>query len=186
MSQRLHASPITIEEYLAGEHNAAIRHEFVAGQVYAMAGASDRHNRIAGNLYAALTTRLDGPCEPFISDMKLYVAPDLFYYPDVMVSCDDPVTDPYFRTHPILLIEVVSPTTERTDRREKLSAYLSIPSLQEYLLIMQDRIEVKFHRRGENRWQEEFYRDIADNVRFDSVGLTLSVETIYRNVRFVN
>ena len=84
---------------------------------------------------------LDGAeCEPFISDMKIKVAPELFYYPDVVVTCDAPGGDAYFRTEPRLIVEVLSPTTERTDRHEKLAAYRSCASMQEYMLVSQERM----------------------------------------------
>jgi Uma2 family endonuclease len=185
MSQRLRTSRITVDEYLEGERDASVRHEYVDGQVYAMAGASDRHNRIAGNLYARINSHLDdNPCEPFISDMKLFVSPSLFYYPDVMVSCDEPATDHYFRTQPVLLVEVMSPTTARTDRHEKLETYLKIPSLREFAIILQDGMEVELHHRTDEGWQTEIYRDPEDQIVFDSISLILTLGDIYRNVRF--
>ena len=185
MSRRLHLSRLSIAEYLEGERDANLRHEYVDGQVYAMAGASDRHNRIAGNVYARISSHLgDNPCEPFISDMKLFVSPSLFYYPDVMVSCDQPPSDPYFRTQPVLLVEVMSPTTARTDRHEKLETYLKIPSLREFAIILQDGMEIELHRRTDDGWQTEIYRDPDDKIVFNSISLTLTLDDIYRNVHF--
>jgi Uma2 family endonuclease len=185
MSQRLHIPRITVAEYLEGELDANVRHEYIDGQVYAMAGASDRHNRIAGNIYARLSFHLgDNPCEPFISDMKLFVSPTLFYYPDVMVSCDQPASDPYFRTQPVLLVEIMSPSIERTDRHEKLQTYLKIPSLREFAIVLQDGLEIELHRRTDEDWQTEIYRDPEDNIVFDSISLCLTLGDIYRNVRF--
>jgi Uma2 family endonuclease len=140
---------LSVEEYLEGERDAEVRHEYVAGQAYAMAGASVRRNRIAGNIFTRLSVHLDGAdCEPFISDMKVRVAPDLFYYPDVFVACDPPGGDPYFRTEPRLVVEVLSPSTERADRREKLAAYRDCPSVREYTLVSQDGTRVELHRRA--------------------------------------
>ena len=176
---------LSVAEYLEGEKDAAVRHEYVAGQAYAMAGASARHNRIAGNIFARLNERLDGAeCEPFISDMKVSVAPDLYYYPDVVVTCDPPGGDPYVRTEPRLVVEVLSPTTARADRHEKLAAYKNCPSVREYALVSQDRMLGELHRRVGNVWQTENFDESDARCAFDSVGLTLTLADIYRNVRF--
>jgi Uma2 family endonuclease len=177
---------LTLEEYLAGEKDSPIRHEYVSGQAYAMAGASDRHNRIALNLASRLHQHLEGkPCEVFISDMKLYVRPDAVYYPDVMVACDPPGGDAYLRTQPKLITEVLSPSTERIDRHEKLTAYRGIPALQEYVLIEQDSLLMEIHRRQPDQtWAIEHYDQPDDLINFTSVGFTLRVSDIYRNVRW--
>ena len=143
------------------------------------------HNRIAGNIFARLNNHLDGAdCEPFISDMRIRVAPDLFYYPDVVVTCDAPGGDPYFRTEPRLVVEVLSPTTERTDRHEKMAAYKNCPSVEEYALVSQDEMIIELHRRSGDDWQVEIYTEADDECAFASVGLTLNLSDIYRNVRF--
>lgn len=176
---------LSVEEYLEGERDAGVRHEYVAGQAYAMAGASARHNRIALNIAGRLNDLLaDGECEAFMADMKVRVAPDLFYYPDVFVACDPPGADPYFRTEPRLVVEVLSPSTERADRREKLAAYRDCPSVQEYALVSQDAARVELHRRAADGWHAEVFDSAEDRLTFDSVGLTLSLRDIYRNVRF--
>jgi Uma2 family endonuclease len=176
---------LSVADYLAGERDGALRHEYVSGQAYAMAGASARHNRIAGNIFARLNEYLDGEeCEPFISDMKIRVAPDLFYYPDVVVTCDAPGGDPYFRTEPRLIIEVLSPSTERTDRHEKLAAYKNCPSVQEYALVSQDGMMVELHRRADDVWRTDIFTEPEEQCVFESVGLTMSLGDIYRNVRF--
>ena len=176
---------LSVADYLAGERDGAVRHEYVSGQAYAMAGASARHNRIAGNIFARLNEHLDGDeCEPFISDMKIRVAPDLFYYPDVVVTCDRAGGDPYFRTEPRLIVEVLSPTTERTDRHEKLAAYKNCPSVQEYALVSQETMMVELHRRTGETWQTELFTEPDEQCAFASIGLTMSLGDIYRNVRF--
>lgn len=176
---------LSVAEYLEGERDGALRHEYVCGQAYAMAGASARHNRIAGNIYTRLDQHLDGDeCEPFISDVKVRVAPDLFYYPDVLVTCDAPGGDPYFRTEPRLVVEVLSPTTERTDRHEKLAAYKNCPSVREYALVSRDRMLVELHRKDSEGWQTEVFTAGEERCAFESVGLALTLADIYRNVRF--
>lgn len=177
---------IGVAEYLASEKDSPVRHEYVDGQLYAMAGASDRHNRIALNLASRLNDHLNGgPCEVFIADMKVIVDPVVYYYPDVVVTCDPPGSDPYVRTQPRLIIEVVSPSTERIDRHEKAFAYRHVPSLQEYVLVLQDRMQVEMYRRqGGDEWIREIFTQPEEYVHFASVGLTLRVRDMYRNVRW--
>jgi Uma2 family endonuclease len=184
MSQRKPKVHINVVEYLAGERESVVRHEYVAGEVYAMAGASDRHNRIALNIASRLNNHLaGGPCETFISDMKIKVAADVFYYPDVVVTCDAAGADAYFRTEPRLIIEVISPTTERIDRHEKMMAHKSVPSLQEYVLVSQDEPRVEVYRRKDKEWEVSAFTDAEEQLRLTSVELSLSVGEIYRNVR---
>ena len=177
---------IGVAEYLESEKDSPVRHEYVDGQMYAMAGASDRHNRIALNLASRLNDHLNGgPCEVFIADMKVIVDPVVYYYPDVVVTCDPPGGDPYVRTQPHLIIEVVSPSTERTDRHEKAFAYRCVPSLQEYVLVLQDRMQVEVYRRQSgDEWPREIFTQPEELVHFASVGLTLRVSDMYRNVRW--
>lgn len=135
-------SPISIEIYLEGEQHGEVRHEYLAGQVYAMVDASDRHNLIRGNLMFALhqATRGD-PCQVFMSDMKLRIdsaGKTYFYYPDIMVYCDPDDRERYWRTLPKLIVEVLSESTELIDRREKRLAYIQLDSLDDYLLVEQE------------------------------------------------
>jgi Uma2 family endonuclease len=180
---------LSVAEYLAGEKDGAVRHEYVDGQVYAMAGASARHNRIALNIAGRLNDHLTGDeCEAFMADMKIRVAPDLFYYPDVVVTCDPPGGDAYFRTEPRLIIEVLSPTTERIDRHEKLAAYKTCESVQEYALVSQQGMMIELHRRIHDNegkeWQTRIFTEADGQCAFESIGLTLNLADIYRNVRF--
>lgn len=184
MSLPKERSGLSVAEYLDGERDGAVRHEYVAGQVYAMAGASARHNRIALNIAGRLNDFLEGDeCEAFMADMKVCVAPDLFYYPDVVVTCDPPGGDPYFRAAPRLVVEVLRPTTERTDRHEKLAAYKNCPTVREYVLVSQDAMLVELHRRAGDVWQTELLAEPEDRCAFESIGLTLTLADIYRNVR---
>jgi Uma2 family endonuclease len=149
---------ISPEEYLEGERFSEIRHEYIDGSVYAMAGASDDHNRIALNLAGELSNRLrGGPCETFINDMKVKVShtSSLFYYPDVIVVCDTTDNAKYFRERPTVIFEVISPETERTDRREKLLAYREILTLQSYVIIEHDRMAALLFRRTSAGWTSE-------------------------------
>jgi len=186
MSLRKSKPYLSVADYLAGERDADVRHEYVDGQVYAMAGASDRHNRIAGNILSRLNDHLaDDECEPFISDMKVMVSPVLYYYPDVVVTCDAPGGDRYTRNEPRLIVEVLSPSTERVDRTEKLHAYKNVESLLEYVLVSQDALHIEVHRRaGVGEWTRASLTEPDDRLALASVNLTLDLRDIYRNVRF--
>jgi Uma2 family endonuclease len=171
---------ITPEEYLQGELYSDIRHEYVNGAVHAMVGASEAHNLIAGNWHSALHRHLRGTaCRVFISDMKVRVG-DIFYYPDVLVSCSGKDAAPYYKTEPVLIIEVSSPSTEIKDSLEKRIAYQSLASLQEYVLANQDEQEVKIYRRAENGWDLETFAD-GEQVRLASVDLAVPMEAVYEN-----
>ena len=143
--------PLSVEDYLRLEEASSVRHEYVGGELYALAGATDRHNRIAGNLFARLwTAARGGPCRVYGSDMMLRVAEDLFYYPDVQVVCDPADGDERYKTLPCLVIEVLSPSTETVDRREKLLAYRRLPSLKAYVVVYRDDRRVQRHWRDDH------------------------------------
>ena len=125
---------ISPEEYLEGEKNSPIKHEYRQGEVYAMSGASDAHDTIAGNLFAMLRSHVRGKgCRVYTPDMKVRVeAADVFYYPDVKVTCDARDKDSlYFKRYPCLVVEVLSPKTQAFDRDEKFANYRLIETLQE-------------------------------------------------------
>jgi Uma2 family endonuclease len=180
---------IGVEDYLKGENSSEIRHEFVYGEIFAMAGTSDRHNRIAGNIFSRIDNHLgNSRFETFIESVKLKADEQTFYYPDVMVACDKQPKSAYYREEPILLVEILSPSIERTDRHEKLAVYKNIPSLREYLIVSQDKIYVEVHRRindGEN-WQTEIYDEIDAEILLDSIDFSLTLAEIYRRVNFQN
>lgn len=186
MSQlRISSELISVAEYLEGEALAQVRHEFVDGRVFAMAGASDRHNLVAGNLFAALHTHLRGkPCQTFQSDMKVRIKTDRgerFYYPDVLVSCENNEKHPYYRDSPRVVIEVLSDTTWRTDWREKLPAYQNIPSVEEIVLISPDWAEVNVYRRAEN-WQRETLTKNGEILHLKSLTFSLPLGEVYERL----
>lgn len=148
---------ISIDDYLAGEKDGLVRHEYVDGYVYAMTGASAIHNRIALNCAARLLeSATNKGCEVFISDMKLSVSAwNSFYYPDVMVCCEQQDNDDYFRQNPCLIVEVLSPSSAVTDKREKLKVYQLLASLLDYVLIDQEQELIEVYRRREGRWIKE-------------------------------
>lgn len=173
------------ENYLTGENDGEIRHEYLCGEVYAMAGSSDRHNRISFNCAKKIDGRLDssGDCEVFITDMKLQADEATFYYPDVFVACDR--ADRYFRREPILIIEVLSPSTESIDRREKLRVHRQIPTLQEYIIVAQDKMQIELHRKQANgEWTKEFFAEAGEILEMKSVDLSIALSEIYRGVDF--
>ena len=134
---------IAVEDYLQGELSSDIKHEYVNGDVYAMAGASEAHNLVTGNLFAALHNHLRGTsCKVFVSDMKTYIQTktvDRFYYPDIQVCCQKEDAAHYYKQSPTLIIEVLSDSTQRADRVEKFDNYRQIKSLEEYVLVSQDK-----------------------------------------------
>jgi Uma2 family endonuclease len=173
---------ITVEEYLRGEKISELKHEYIDGQVYAMAGAKLNHNRIVRNVSALLWQSLQAtPCEPLSGDMLLEVSKTQYRYPDVMVICDDDSSNnDYIRKNPLIIIEVLSKSTRKKDKTEKRKEYLSLPSLQEYVLIEQDYAEIDVQRRSDN-WQSAYYF-LGDEITFESIDVTLSVEDIYQRV----
>ena len=177
---------LSVEEYLAGELQSKERHEYLGGSVYAMAGASDTHNTISLNLASALRTHLrGGPCRVYMADLKLRLQisdEDVFYYPDVMVACDPRDTDPYARRFPQVLIEVLSPDTEQTDRREKFLSYIQIETLEEYVLVAQDKMEVTVFRRAQ-KWQPEIGQKPDESLQVNSVTFTLPLNLVYEGVK---
>lgn len=177
------------QDYLAWEAGQAERHEYVDGEVYAMTGARDAHNRIALNVAAWLKSALRGtPCRTFISDMKVQIAlAESWVYPDVLVSCDERDRAPdadLAKRHPVLVVEVLSSSTGAYDRGRKFELYRSLPSLREYLLIEQDRMQVDlFRRNADDRW-ELYPAGRADTLQLASLGLQLPVALIYDDIEF--
>lgn len=173
---------ISPAEYLLGENDRTdgIKYEYVNGQVYAMAGASRNHNRVTGNFFLSLALHLRGSrCEVFQSNMKVGIRSlreDHFYYPDVQVTCVDEA-DKYYNASPCLIVEVLSESTARTDRTEKLTAYTLLPSLQEYVLCSQDTPMVEIYRQR-TEWQVERYVS-GEKLSLESVNLEIPVNELY-------
>ncbi len=177
---------ITHDEYLTGEQLSQIRHEYVAGQVFAMAGASEKHNRITLNLAFHLRAATRGtPCGVFMNDMKVHIATrDIFYYPDVVLTCDADDREPFYKTTPCLIAEVLSPSTELTDRREKLVNYRTLPSLRYYLLLSQDQRMVELYQRNEaGEWYYFCYDDTGElRLNCPPLALQFTVADLYEDV----
>lgn len=172
---------LSVDEYLQGEQQAEQRHELVAGEVHAMTGASNLHNLLAGALHAALRAHLRGSgCRVFVSDMKVRIDDD-FYYPDLLVSCHPQTTIAYYETEPVVIIEILSPSTEARDRFEKRLAYQRLLSLREYVLVTQDRLRIEVYRRAENGWEVETCTN-GDALQLQSIDFRLPVTGVYEDV----
>ena len=185
------ASPhprLSPEEYLQFEAESAIKHDYINGEVFAMAGASDAHVTIAGNLFALLRSHVRGSgCRVYIADMKARIeARNRFYYPDVMVTCDgrDQATSTYKR-FPKLVVEVLSDSTEAFDRGDKFFDYQALPSLEEYVLIntRQQRVEC-FRRNPAGLWVFQYYTPEQTTFALQSLEFEDSLEALYEDVEF--
>lgn len=147
-----------------------------------MAGASEAHNLISGNLFAALHTHVrGGPCKAYMADFKVRLEinrEDIFYYPDVMVACQRVGVEQYYLRYPTLIVEVLSPSTESIDRREKLLNYPQISTMDEYAIVSQESREVTIHRRAED-WAPHVITDPAALVEFRSIKFSLPLTRIY-------
>lgn len=184
MASRVPVYALSVDEYLEAEKSAPVRHEYVAGQIYAMAGASDAHNTIALNFATLLRSGLrSGPCRAYMSDMKVWIeAASVFYYPDVLVTCDPTDNGEYAKLRPSLIIEVTSPSTTVTDHREKLLAYRKIPSLREYVMIAQHEMKVEIYRLDARGywWLETYGPD--HSFALESVNMEIAVKDLYEDV----
>ncbi len=181
--QQAQQHPLSIKDYLTGELESEIRHEFYDGQVYAMAGAGKRHNTIALNLASFLRQNTRGTsCRSFIADMKLYIAElNRFYYPDVLLACNADDNEELYIEKPCLIVEVLSPSTEGIDRREKFHAYQGIPSLQEYVMVSQEEQKVELYRRDGKYWQF-FLLDRDDALHLEYLDLDIKMKEVYEDV----
>lgn len=179
---------VTVDDYLEGEQATEVKHEYLAGQVVAMGGASDKHGLIAGALYAALLPAARRKaCQLFSAEMKVRVDHDgesYFYYPDLLLSCQpDDKESAYYRRHPCLLVVVLSPSTERIDTREKLFAYRLLPSLREYLLLRQDRVQADLYQwSDEGRWQHHVLGQPDDALALRCLDAAVSLRDVYADV----
>lgn len=179
---------LTEQDYLAFELNADVRHEYIDGQLYAMAGASERHNRISLNVgFHLRAAARGGHCGVFVSDMKLKIAwHKAYYYPDVMLVCNAQDNGEYYKQQPYLIAEVLSASTANTDRREKLLAYQKIPSLRYNLLISANQIQVEyFVRDAQDEWQTALLEtDETLTIDCENYHAVLSLIDIYEDVIF--
>jgi Uma2 family endonuclease len=177
--------PLSVADYLAFEESSAVRHEYVAGEIHAMGGASRAHNKISLNLASAFQAKLrGGPCEVFMNDFKVRLESardEFFYYPDVVVSGHPASIETFFLSAPTLVVEVLSPSIETIDRREKHTHYRQAPTLEEYVLVAPERREVTVFRRATG-WAGEVFTAEESRVEFRSVGVAMGMAELYEGV----
>jgi Uma2 family endonuclease len=173
---------MTVDEYLKFEESSAVRHEYVNGSIYAAEDVSVAHARIAQELVIAVRRHLRGTlCEPFSTRLKLLIRTDtdeIVYYPDLMVACQRDDWGTHYVRNPKLVAEILSPSTEDIDRREKAITYRRIASVEEDVLLAQDDHQVIVQRRAEN-WRPQFYSGPEATVEFRSIGFSVPLAEIY-------
>jgi Uma2 family endonuclease len=180
---------VSVEDYLAAELVSPVKHEYLGGVVYAMAGARNLHNFIKANILGALLNRLRGKkCRPYDSDTKIrvqYPTHVRFYYPDTSVICrSNPMTES-FQDEPAVIVEVLSKRTRRIDGGEKKDAYLTIASLSAYLLVEQELAMVVVFRRTEHGFVREVYEGLDSVIPLQEIEIDLPLADIYEAVEFV-
>jgi Uma2 family endonuclease len=180
---------MTVEEYFAFERTQEIRYEYVEGELIAMPGTSYEHNEIAGNIYAFLKIAFKtNNCRVFIESIRLRTSPKKYRYPDVVALCAPPISDgenPPALLNPALAVEVLSSSTEATDKGTKLHEYQAVPSLTDYLLVSQENIWVLHcNKQNERQWTMTTYNDLAEMLTFESLGVTISLADIYEKIAF--
>jgi Uma2 family endonuclease len=179
-------SKITEEQYLALDRAAEVRSEFVDGEMFAMAGASLRHVRIQQNLAGELHAGLRGTrCEALGSDLRIKVSGQAYLYADVSVACDPVTADDYDDSlaNPVVIFEVLSPSTEKYDRGLKFQLYRTLGSLKDYILVNQEQVRIEqFTRRPDGTWTLRDYQGLDQELNVDSIGVSIPLERIYRRV----
>lgn len=182
-------SPIPVEDYLAGEQRARLKHEYVAGMIYAIAGGTYAHNLVASNALGELHAQLKGkPCPALISATNVRILSGTqtrFYYPDASVVCSENVLDGMFQDKPTVVIEVLSETTRRTDEGEKVAAYQKIPTLNVYIMLEQDIVGVVVHRRTGTVFEREVNSDLTAIIPLPEIDAELRLASVYDEVNFV-
>lgn len=180
---------VSVEEYLEFERQSREKHEFFQNEVFAMAGAGPRHNKIFSNLFIGLGIRLKGkPCQPYGSDLRIHIPENtLFTYPDISIVCGDvvsPVSDKDAAIHPGVLIEILSTSTRDYDRGRKFKLYRDIPTLKEYILIDSESVSVElFHVNATGHWELEEYNALVDTLKIPSLQLSIPLEEIYNGTK---
>ncbi len=175
----------TIAEYLQMEKASEVKHEFFRGEIFAMAGAGRRHNVVSKNIQGRLFIALDGkPCQPYGSDMRIHIPENtLFTYPDISVICGEITASPADEDTailPVVLIEILSPSTKNYDRGGKFKLYRDIPSLKEYILVDADSVNVEaFRINADGHWELEEYKTIEDTLIIPSIDVSISLQDIY-------
>ncbi len=180
----------TEEEYLRLEEHSVEKHEYYRGEIFLMAGGSERHNLIASNILGELWSNLRGKnCRVYNSDMRIKVAPDgLQTYPDVSLVCGEPQFSAGRQdtiTNPVLVAEVFSPSTEKYDRSQKFELYRTIAGFEHFLIVDQARVYVEYHHKiGPNKWEMETFEDIKKTFKLEALEIEISLFNLYDKVVF--
>ena len=180
----------TPAEYIAQERKALHKSEYLSGQIFAMSGASRAHSLITGNIFNRLYNQLvASDCEVHSSNMRVQPSPVAYFYPDVVVACGEPrFADDVFDTllNPVVIIEVLSPSTAAYDRGEKFAPYRQLTSLQDYLLVSQHRFCVEHYWRQGRQWEHTEFRAPEDVLPLISIRCEIALRDIYRRVKVAN
>jgi Uma2 family endonuclease len=178
----------SVDEYLVMEEKALAKSEYIDGWVRAMTGATVRHNKVKSNIMIELGGLLKANrCQPFDSDMKLRIrrfGRTRFYYPDLQIVCESNEPTAMFQDQPVLLVEVLSPSTRRYDLDEKMSAYLSIPSLECYIVLEQHQPIAIAMRRSKGGFLRETIEGVESKIDLPFLGCSLSMREIYEGIEF--
>jgi len=187
MTELLKPGLISVEEYLEGELVTEVKHEYLGGEVHAMAGGSNRHNRVSGNVFLSLGGNLRGKsCRPFNSDTKVriqLVNHTRFYYPDAMIVCDKNKDTESWQDRPVVIVEVLSESTRRIDLTEKREAYLTIPSLKALIFVEPDAPAATVHRRGPSGgFLREDYAGLDAIIALPEIEIDLPLADVYEGL----
>jgi Uma2 family endonuclease len=178
---------ISVEEYVRLEDGSNLRHEYFAGQMFAMSGGSAEHNRITKNLIHLLDGALDRGCESYFNDLRVRTASGLHTYPDIFVVCGPLIyssEDPFAVTNPAVIAEVLSDSTREYDRGEKFDLYRATATLRDYLLVDQYIIGVEHRFLEGTRWISKYYTNAGDVVELTAMPLALPLKAIYDRIDF--
>ena len=180
---------LSFEEYLQWEQETGEKHEFFQGEIFAMAGASVRHNIVFKNLFFRLAGKLEGkPCQPYGSDLRIHIPQNTLYtYPDISVICKDILDEnPDGVTEPTILVEILSPSTKSYDRGDKFRLYRDIPTLKEYILVDSESVSIEsFRINKQGHWELEEHRNSADVLQIPSLNISLPFSDIYTGTKLL-
>lgn len=188
MNQAVAEKLMSEDEYIAFELKSKIKHEFMDGEIFAMAGATRRHNLATTNISRVLGNALEETdCEVYASDFRVKIREGHYVYPDVAAACGDILTENSEMTllNPTVIFEVLSKSTEKRDRSDKAEDYFKLVSLKEYVLVAQNRIRVEhFSRQTNNKWSLEIFESIEDEIYLKSIECRISLRSIYLKINF--
>jgi Uma2 family endonuclease len=179
---------MTVEEYLDFEAKSKIRHEYMDGEIFAMAGAKRNHSIAATNISTELNVHLrQTDCEVHTTDFRVLVRNGHYVYPDVVVACGEIeiIDNDTTLVNPTIVVEVLSKSTENRDRNDKMQDYFKIESVKDYILVSQNKVKVEhYHRQSNNKWLLEIYENLEDLLILDSINCKIPLKLIYLKVRF--